>query len=432
MGLEEAGDLVLHIILSKIGPENTARVACVSKRLKVSASEDSLWSIFCSLDLNISTPLDPHGDPSPSFKMAYQSWRESFIMYPRHLVKRVSHCWDNLKLWLSLNFPEAEATLRKGATEEDLEEFESALKVKLPLPTRLLYRFVDGQEPPLSSSSSSSGLDGSLGLIGGYSVYSHDVNVYLLPLKEVIRETNETMSDLGVSNGSNFIAVAASATASLKMFFLDCSDGQLYTRTSTRQMLPCVPEINGDQQQDGMLRWLEEHGRRLQSGVIKVREEDNIKSISLFPEVPPLCSVAVTNGVQVRASSVFIPEVSNLRAQPPAYWYAYSIRMSLMPEGCFLNGRHHSSCQLYWRHWIIRADDEVIDKVNGEAVIGKYPLLQAEEEEFVYESCSNFPTTSGSIEGSFTFIPGSLKDPKGSQFEVKVEEFPLKLPDYIF
>lgn len=226
-------------------------------------------------------------------------------MYPWHLVKRVSHCWDNLKLWLSLNFPEAEATLRKGATEEDLEEFESALKVKLPLPTRLLYRFVDGQEPPPPSSSSSSGLDGSLGLIGGYSVYSHDVNVYLLPLKEVIRETNETMSDLGVSNGSNFIAVAASATASLKMFFLDCSDGQLYTRTSTRQMLPCVPEINGDQQQDGMLRWLEEHGRRLQSGVIKVREEDNIKSISLFPEVPPLCSVAVTNGVQVNNNSLF-------------------------------------------------------------------------------------------------------------------------------
>ncbi|CAH8354459.1 unnamed protein product [Eruca vesicaria subsp. sativa] len=433
MGLEEAGDLVLHIILSKIGPENTARVACASKRLKASASEDSLWSIFCSLDLNISTPLDPHGDPSPSFKEAYQSWRESFRMYPWNLVKRVRSCWDNLKLWLSLNFPEAKATLRKGATEDELEEFESALKVKLPLPTRLLYRFVDGQE----LSSSSYALDGSLGLIGGYSVYSHEVNVYLLPLKEVIRETNETMSDLGVSNGSNFIVVAASVSASLKMFFLDCSNGQLYTGTSTRQMLPCVPDslvsINGEQeQQDAMLLWLEEHGRRLQTGVIKVHEQDNIKSISLFPEVPPLCSVAVTNGVQVRASSVFIPEVSNLRDHPPAYWYAYSIRMSLMPEGCFLNGRHHSSCQLYWRHWIIRADDEVIDKVNGEAVIGKYPLLQPEEEEFVYESCSNFPTTSGSIEGSFTFVPGSLKDPKGGQFEVKVEEFPLKLPDYIF
>lgn len=79
--------------------------------------------------------------------------------------------------------------------------------------------------------------------------------------------------------------------------------------------------------------------------------------------------------LQVRASSVFIPEMSNLRDQPPAYWYAYSIRMSLMPEGCILKGTTHSSCQLYWRHWSIRADDAVIDTVNGEAVIGKVLVL---------------------------------------------------------
>lgn len=223
-------------------------------------------------------------------------------MYPWNVVKRVRCCWDNLKLWLSLNFPEAKATLRKGATEDDLEELETALKVKLPLPTRLLYRFVDGQE-----SSSSNGLDGSLGIIGGYSVYSHEVNVSLLPLKEVIRETKETMRHLGFSSRSNLIVVAVSAASSMKIFFLDCSNGQLYTGTSTRQMLPCVPDslvssvhdVNGDQQQDAMLLWLEEHARRLQTGIIKIREQDNIKSISLFPEIPPLCSVAVTNGVQV-------------------------------------------------------------------------------------------------------------------------------------
>ncbi|XP_010485720.1 PREDICTED: F-box protein SKIP16-like [Camelina sativa] len=435
MGLEDAGDLVLHIVLSKIGPESTGRVACVSKSLRVSASEESLWSIFCSRDLNISTPLDPHGDPVPSFKTAYQLWRESFRMYPWNLVKRVTLCWDNLKLWLSLNFPEAKATLRKCATEDELEEFETLLKVKLPLPTRLLYRFVDGQEL-----SSSNGLDGSLGLIGGYSAYTHEVNVYLLPLKEIIRETKETMRHLGFSNTSNLIVVAASVVASLKIFFLDCTNGKLYTGTSNRQLLPCVPDslvrsvhdINGDQAQDALLLWLEEHGRRLQAGTIKICVQDNVKSISLFPELPPLCSVSITNGVQVRASSVFIPEISNLLDQPPAYWYAYSIRMSLVPEGCILNGTHHSSCQLYWRHWVIRADNEVIDKVNGEAVIGKYPLLQAGGEEFVYESCSSFSTTAGSIEGSFTFVPGSLRDPKGSQFEVKVAEFPLELPDYIF
>ncbi|CAN8295366.1 unnamed protein product [Cochlearia groenlandica] len=435
MGLEDAEGLVLHIILSKIGPENTARVACVSKRLNISASEESLWSIFCSIDLNITTPIDPRGDSSPSFKRAYQLWRESFRMYPWKLVKRARCCWDNLKLWFGLNFPEARSTLRKGATEEDLDKLETSLRVKLPLATRVLYRFVDGQE-----SSSSDELYGSLGLIGGYSAYSHEVNVYLLPLKEVMKQTKETLLHLGISIRSNLIVVAASATSSMKIFFLDCTNGQLYTGTSTGQMLPCVPDslvrsvhdINNDEQQDAMLLWLEEHCRKLQTGTIKTRVHKNIKSICLFPEIPPLCSVSVTNGVQVRASSVFIPEISNLRDQTPAYWYAYSIRMSLLPEGCFLNGTHHSSCQLYWRHWAIKAGDAVIDNVNGEAVIGKYPLLRPGEEEFVYESCSNFPTTSGSIEGSFTFVPGSLKDPKGSEFEVNVAEFPLKLPDYIF
>lgn len=226
-------------------------------------------------------------------------------MYPWSLVKRVRRCWDKLKQWLSLNFPEAKATLRKGVTEDDLEELETALKVKLPLPTRLLYRFVDGQEPSSSS-------NGFLGIIGGYSAYSHEVNVYLLPLKEVIRVTGELVGHPGSSTRLNLIVVAFSALSSMKIFFLDCTNGQLYTGTSNRQMLPCVPEslvrsvheTDGDQQQDAMLLWLEEHGRRLQTGVIKIREqEDGFKSISLFPEIPPLCSVAVTNGVQV--SSVY-------------------------------------------------------------------------------------------------------------------------------
>jgi F-box protein 3 len=56
---------------------------------------------------------------------------------------------------------------------------------------------------------------------------------------------------------------------------------------------------DSDKIQDGMLLWLEEHGHRLQRGFIKLIEEGRAKSINLFPEEPPLCSTAVTNGVQV-------------------------------------------------------------------------------------------------------------------------------------
>jgi F-box protein 3 len=105
--------------------------------------------------------------------------------------------------------------------------------------------------------------------------------------------------------------VAASSSYIGKFFFLNCSDGQLYVGTQNLltigEMIPCVPQtlispvhdFNIDQQQDAMLLWLEEHGHRLHNGMIKLRDEGNIKSISLFPEESPLCSTAVTNGVKV-------------------------------------------------------------------------------------------------------------------------------------
>ncbi|XP_028757198.1 F-box protein SKIP16 [Neltuma alba] len=443
MGLESVGDLALHIILAKLGPEDIARVACVSKKFRSSASEDSLWFRVCSQDLCVTNPVDPLGNPVPSFKVTYQIWREAFLMYPWSLVKRVKRCWDRIKTWLANNFPEAEATLCKGASEDEIQELEDALKVKLPLPTRILYRFQNGQEFT-SEHLANSTLDSSLGLIGGYSFYNHSVNVYLLPLNQVMLETEQIVRHLGFSRRYKYIVMAASSTNSEKLFFLNCTDGQLYVGTrnlaTDGKMIPCVPHdlislghgLNGDQQQDAMLLWLEEHGRRLQNGTIKLREEGNVRSISLFPEEPPLCSTAVTNGVEVRASAVFIPELADHLDDREKYLFSYSIHMSLQPQGCVINRKLFNSCQLHRRHWLIRADDVVVSDVNGEAVIGEFPLLYPGDKEFVYQSCTPLPTPSGSIEGSFTFVPGSLANPEGSPFEVTVARFPLQLPDYVF
>ncbi|KAK4286600.1 hypothetical protein QN277_003132 [Acacia crassicarpa] len=443
MGLESVGDLALHIILNKLGPEDIARVACVSKRFRSSASEDSLWFRVCSQDLCVTNPVDLLGNPLPSFKVAYQIWREAFLMYPWSLVKRVKRCWDRIKTWLTDNFSEAEATLCKGASEDEIQELEIALKVKLPLPTRILYRFQNGQEFTGEHLANST-LGSSLGLIGGYSFYNHLVNVYLLPLSQVMLETQQIMRHLGFSRRSKYIVMAASSTNSEKLFFLNCTNGQLYVGTKNLatdgEMIPCVPHdlislahgLNGDQQQDAMLLWLEKHGHRLQNGSIKLREEGNVRSISLFPEESPLCSTAVTNGVEVRASAVFIPELTDLLDDHEKYLFSYSIRMSLQPQGCIINGMFFNSCQLHQRHWLIRANDVIVSDVNGEAVIGEFPLLYPGDKEFVYQSCTPLPTPSGSIEGSFTFFPGSLANPEGSPFEVIVARFPLQQPDYVF
>lgn len=230
-------------------------------------------------------------------------------MCPWSLVMRVNRCWSKLKEWLAVNFPEVLPTLRKGASEDEIEEFEKSLKIKLPLPTRVLYRFCDGQDIPNEDTGS---LPSSLlGIIGGYTLYDHLVNVCLLPLSQVMLDTRGIMHQLGFGSRSKLVVVAASATYAEKIFFLNCSNGQLYVGTrnlvTDGEMLPCVPDAlissvhdsKAIQQQDGMLLWLEEHGRRLQDGIINVRKEGKIRSISLFPEKPPLCSSAITNGVRV-------------------------------------------------------------------------------------------------------------------------------------
>lgn len=240
----------------------------------------------------------------------YQTWREAFVKYPWCLVTRVKGCWDRIKTWLSSNFPEAEATLCKGASEAEIEELENVLKVKLPLTTRILYRFHNGQEAAKADLSTNT-FGSLLGLIGGYSFYSHLVNVYLLPISQIILETQQITSHLGFLRRSKYILVAASSTYNEKLFFLNCTNGQLYVGTrnllTNRDMIPCVPhnlislhhELNSEQIQDAMLLWLEEHGRRLQHGFIKLHEDGNDKSINLFPEEDPPCSTAVTNGVKV-------------------------------------------------------------------------------------------------------------------------------------
>ncbi|XP_016714063.2 F-box protein SKIP16 isoform X2 [Gossypium hirsutum] len=410
--LDGLGYLPLRIILSKLSPSDIIKVSCANKRLRGSASDDSLWAQICYQELQLSTPQDDHGNPLPCFMLAYQLWREAFSMYPWPLVKRVKRCWDKLKKWFNNNFPEAEATLRRGASESDIEQLQTLLKVKLPLPTRLLYRFHDGQELPdkMNPKTASSSW---LGIIG-------------------------------FSSRSKCIIVASSFASSRKLFFLNCTNGQLFVSTrkplTDNEMIPCVPntlirsvhDLYGEEQQDAMLLWLEEHGRRLENGIIKVRKEGDDRSINLFPEVPPLCVTTVTNGVQVRASAVFVPEFSDLLDEAEKFVFAYSIRMSLLPEGCVINGMTFGSCQLNRRHWIIRADEEVVSSVDDEAVIGKFPLLHPGEGEFVYQSCSPLPSPSGSVEGHFTFVPGRLADPRGGPFKVQVARFPLEMPDYVF
>ena len=101
------------------------------------------------------------------------------------------------------------------------------------------------------------------------------------------------------------VIIAASSNLN-KFFFLDCDDGNVYVGTRNLlvdgEMMVCVPEQTSrikEEAQDGMLRWLEWYAHCLQSGMFHVRTEEGSRSISLYPEIEPHCTTAVTRGVQV-------------------------------------------------------------------------------------------------------------------------------------
>ncbi|GJN28124.1 hypothetical protein PR202_gb16209 [Eleusine coracana subsp. coracana] len=439
-GLENLQGLVLDTVIAKAGARPAAALACASTRLRSAVDDEALWRQFCAEDLGLNAPLDPEDRPLPSFKVAYKVWLESFGMYPLPLVKRVKYFWSSFKSWLSENFPEAFKTLCKGVSEDQLKSAEDDLGFKFPMPMKLLYRFCNAQLP-FSADHGANMHISTHGIIGGYAFYDHWVNVHLSPLEQIVEETKEFYHDFneeGIFDELNLIVVATSWFHP-KAFLLNCSSGELYVGTNNLpngEMIPCVPKslirlTDNNMPQDGLLLWLEEHLRRLQSGMIKTRMLTTAKYLSLYPELPPSCISTMTNGVKVRASAVFVPEHHETGGSGGTNLYTYSIRLSV-PEACMLDGVYYSSCQLHRRHWIIRSRDTVVSEVHGEGVIGAHPVLSPGKDEFIYESCTPLPIGPGFMEGSFSFVPGRLSRPEGKPFEVSVPSIPLDVPEYIF
>lgn len=424
---------------------DVGRSACVDRRWRSIASDDSLWKFLCAKHLQLSTPCDHHGNLCPSYKDAYKVWHENFSMYPFSLVLRTKRCWDSLRKWTSSHCPEVANSLQPGVSEDELHKFEEKLGWKLPVSVRLLYRFCGGQSTAQqfmgeNDSDEDEAVDGVyMGLFGGYNFYHHRVDVHFLSLRIAFSLTKEYIPHWGdLEAGKKWVVVAASYPLQ-KFFLLDCHDGSLHVGTRRLEfygeLMGCVPPSQSATMQDSMLLWLEMYSSRLNSGMYGVQRFDGVNCISLYPELDPLCSEAVTNGVQVRSSAVFVPELSILEndIDVESYVFAYYVRMRKFgAEDDGAQSNAHKSCQLSSRQWMIQENGVFKDEVRGPGVIGQYPLLKPGDRAFVYASYTSSSASKGSIQGNFTFVPGSLTRPEGAQFLVKVAEFPLEVPSFVY
>lgn len=195
------------------------------------------------------------------------------------------------------------------------------------------------------------------------------------------------------------------------------------------------------------LRWFEEYARRLECNEVQVRNKDSATFCYLSPfPCPPSsqCSLAVTRGIQVLASSVSALEIG---------YFAYSIRIRILLPG--ENGymtaeeRGFETCQISTRHLRITDIYGETYEVNGPGVIGMHPLLsegkyredftdefgeikEGEENdgEFQYESMTD--AESDLFEGKLFMIPGSIKNPSGKGFYIDINTFSLNVKPSIF
>jgi len=119
-----------------------------------------------------------------------------------------------------------------------------------------------------------------------------------------------------------------------------------------------------------------------------------------------------TNDILIEVSPFFVPEKSN-----PAqdfYFYAYAVKIT---------NQGKKQVNLKKRYWIIRNGEGLEEKIYGDGVVGKFPILKPGAN-FSYTSFCPLPTPFGNMRGEYEFV-----DDKEKPFRATIPLFFLRPPN---
>lgn len=122
-------------------------------------------------------------------------------------------------------------------------------------------------------------------------------------------------------------------------------------------------------------------------------------------------STAVTHGVRVSVSSLYLPHQST----PEEGRFVFAYTVVIRNEG-------DRAAQLRSRHWVITDARGRIEEVRGDGVVGEQPTLEPGEE-FHYTSGCVLNTARGTMHGSYR-----LRRADGSHFDAEISPFVLSKP----
>lgn len=120
---------------------------------------------------------------------------------------------------------------------------------------------------------------------------------------------------------------------------------------------------------------------------------------------------AITEGITVRVAVNFLPEQSHVEAGK--WFWVYHIRIE--------NGSDQT-VQLLTRHWRITDGRGMINRIDGDGVVGEQPVLKPGQSHDYVSGCP-LSTPHGSMEGHYIF-----RRENGAMLEVAIPFFPLAAP----
>ncbi|XP_048587985.1 F-box only protein 3 isoform X2 [Nematostella vectensis] len=389
LSLDNLPTIPLASVLSYLNARDLARCSRVCRRFDEICSSLPSWKAWCENGWFVTT--------CPEEKTWKQVYIEQFMIWGKyeHCYTAIRRAWNQIEDFTRTFCPEIYSSLNPGLTETEISRIEERhLKgLSLPLDVKCSYRIHNGQRLV------------SPGLIGSMSISSHYQSESLLDL-------NVASSGLQHRDGLRNCLLISLCIYTGNGQFIALTDeeghitGEIFWPSPDRSIIMVGSEVIPVRMHKFhsalcFTDWLTEFADKLANNCYSVINQEIFKF--------EFSSEATTEGITVRTTTSFLPELSSV--YPPLFFFTYRISIS-MDE----NWPISKKCQLTTRHWFITQGDGVKTEVHGEGVVGLYPVMTpgAVTE---YVSCTTFQTPTGSMEGYYVF---KYLDNKSEEFHVRV------------
>ncbi|XP_063802326.1 F-box only protein 3 [Pseudophryne corroboree] len=386
----------LLLILSHLDFQDLLSCSLVNRRLHQLSSHDPLWKRPCRQYWLVSD--DKKAQKSRSWKATFMEYYLDMGRYIHHYAK-LKVAWDALKEYLGEHCPRMISSLKAGVREEDLNDVEQRIGCKIPEDYRCSLRIHNGQKLVVP------------GLMGSMALSNHYRSEDLLDIDTAAGGFQRRMGlkqclpiTFCIHTGlSQYLALADAEGRHRNDIFYQCPDQTAHNPAALDMF------ITGTSYSQWFITYVE----HVVSGDYPIIRDQ------IFRYEHDKDCVETTDDITVSVSTSFLPELSSIH--PPHYFFTYRIKMEMAK-----NALPEKACQLDSRYWKITNAKGNVEEVQGPGVVGDYPELKAGRT-YEYTSCTTFSTTSGYMEGYYTF---HRLGKRSEVFNVTIPRFHMRCPTF--